>query len=129
MRFLVRAVFSNKTLRELDVSSGNSRENEELLRLLAADFETNCTLLSFRLPKCAGDYWEARRRANMEAIISRNVGYVTCAAHYVAWATDPTRSIVALSCISKSRALIDKVQELAHVDEAEAKKLVLSRLS
>lgn len=129
LRFLVHAVFSNKTLRELDVSSGNSRENEELLRLLAADFETNCTLLSFRLPKCAGDYWEARRRANMEAIISRNVDYVTCAAHYVAWATDTTRCIVALSCISKSRALIDKVQELAHVDEAEAKKLVLSRLS
>ncbi|KAL1446084.1 hypothetical protein MTO96_028924 [Rhipicephalus appendiculatus] len=123
LRFLVHAVFSNQTLRELDVSSRSSWENEELLRLLAADFESNRTLLRFRLPNCAGDYREARRRANMEAIVSRNVGYVTCAAHYVAWETDPRRCVVALSCIPKSRALIDKVKELSHLDEAEAEQI------
>ncbi|XP_037286695.2 uncharacterized protein LOC119179676 [Rhipicephalus microplus] len=129
VRFLVGAVLSNETLREVEVCSGDEGENEELLRLLAADFETNRTLLKCVLPECAARHTEAWTRASIEAVISRNVGYVTCAAQFVAWEKDPTRCSVALSCIPKSRALIDRVQELAHVGEAEAKKLILSRSS
>ncbi|KAL3214571.1 hypothetical protein MRX96_034844 [Rhipicephalus microplus] len=123
------AVFSNETIDQLDVSSSDSSENEELLRLFAAGFETNQTLLRIRLPNCGGDYSEVLRRANVEAIMSRNVGYVTCAAHYVAWNTDQRRCMKALLCVSKSPALIDKVKELLQFDEDDAKKLVVSRLS
>ncbi|XP_075725273.1 uncharacterized protein LOC142767457 [Rhipicephalus microplus] len=127
--FLAQAVFSNETIDQLDVSSSDSSENEELLRLFAAGFETNQTLLRIRLPNCGGDYSEVLRRANVEAIMSRNVGYVTCAAHYVAWNTDQRRCMKALLCVSKSPALIDKVKELLQFDEDDAKKLVVSRLS
>ncbi|KAH7942958.1 hypothetical protein HPB52_002733 [Rhipicephalus sanguineus] len=124
LNFLVDAVFSNDTMTELDFMSWDTSENDRLLRLLAADFDMNATLLRFRVSNTSCDEMEDEGRAIINAFLSRNVGFVTCASHYVARFTDANRCMEALASIPRSRALIDKVQELVAVDEADATSLV-----
>ncbi|KAL1438443.1 hypothetical protein MTO96_048056 [Rhipicephalus appendiculatus] len=124
LNFLVDVVFCNDTLTELDLSSWDRSENDSLLRLLAAEFDMNETLLRLRISNTSGDETEDEGRAVIEAFLSGNVGFVTRASHYVARFTDANRCMEALASIPRSRALIDRVQELASVDEADATSLV-----
>ncbi|KAH6943739.1 hypothetical protein HPB50_026090 [Hyalomma asiaticum] len=125
LHFVADAVICNETLCGLDISSWDNSENDLLVRILADGIQNNLSLLRLRLPNSDGGDTEAEGRADIEAVLSRNVGYVTCAAHFVACELDTRRCMLALQCISKSRALIDRVQELAQVDETQATQLVL----
>ncbi|XP_075724391.1 uncharacterized protein LOC142767055 isoform X1 [Rhipicephalus microplus] len=124
LNFMVDAVYFNDTLTELDFSSWDLSENDSLLRLLAIDFDINETLLRPRVSNTSCNDTQNEGWAIIEAFLSRNVGLVTCASHYVVQFADDNRCMEALASIRRSRALIDKVQELAAVDEADAACLV-----
>ncbi|KAH8036558.1 hypothetical protein HPB51_001377 [Rhipicephalus microplus] len=109
LNFMVDAVYCNDTLTELDFSSSDLSENDGLLRLLAIDFDINETLLRLRVSNTSCNDTKNEGWAAIEAFLSRNVGFVTCASHYVVQFVDDNRCTEALAFIRRSRALIDKV--------------------
>ncbi|KAH6942083.1 hypothetical protein HPB50_000658 [Hyalomma asiaticum] len=136
LSYVIDTILHNETLSELDFSSWDSSENDSLFCCIAADIDVNKTLLRFRVPCSVYNETEAEKRAEIEAVLSDNTGFVTCSADYVVryteapypLPTDSNRCYEALTSIPKSLALIDKVRQLAALDEAEAASWVCSVL-
>ncbi|KAL1427349.1 hypothetical protein MTO96_017636 [Rhipicephalus appendiculatus] len=110
LRFFVAGIVANRSLCELAFASCVQAENDTFLRLLAPKFRQNKTISHLRLlasRDCQGDEWFA-----IENVIGRNVGRLTCAAHYVVDMDYSPRCDAALAVVSGTNALMKRVEQL-----------------
>ncbi|XP_075559431.1 uncharacterized protein LOC142590920 [Dermacentor variabilis] len=127
MRFLANQVVASETLCEVSFASSDQLENEEFVDFIAADLCENSTILRLQVLESADGEPQEGRFA-VEDVLGRNMGYVTCAAHFVAFDTHLKRCDEAFVAAFSSAALVEKVQDLANVDTAEATRMIRSIL-
>ncbi|XP_070380389.1 uncharacterized protein [Dermacentor albipictus] len=127
MRFLAKQVVASETLCEVSFASSDELENEEFVDFISAELCENRTILRLRVLEAAdGEPQEAR--IAVEDVLGRNMGYLTCAAHFVVFDTRLSRCEEAFVAALCSPALVEKVQDLAHVDDLEATRMIRSIL-
>ncbi|XP_050029597.1 uncharacterized protein [Dermacentor andersoni] len=127
MRFLAKQVVASETLCEVYFASSDELENEEFVDFIAADLCENSTILRLRVLESADGEPQEGRFA-VEDVLGRNMGYVTCAAHFVVFDTHLSRCEEAYVAAFCSPAVVEKVQDLAYVDAAEATRMIRSIL-
>ncbi|KAK8788383.1 hypothetical protein V5799_021841 [Amblyomma americanum] len=125
LRFLAEAVLTNRTLCEFLFSSCDPVENTKLLQFIAQDFAENDTMIDLRVSKC-GEVETQVERAVIQGVLGRNLGFVTCAAHFVVYEERSGRCEESLGRVHQSSALTSKVQELATAEEGEATEMIRS---
>ncbi|KAH7949226.1 hypothetical protein HPB49_006614 [Dermacentor silvarum] len=118
--FLAGAIKNSRTLCKFTFSS--TSENELFARCVAPLMANNDTLVCFQLLVTDGE--AEAERFTIEYVLGRNLGFVTCAAHFVTGEVYVARCADALLHIFGSPALIDKVQEIASIDEADATEMI-----
>ncbi|KAL1427110.1 hypothetical protein MTO96_017717 [Rhipicephalus appendiculatus] len=109
--FLIDAIVSSGTLSEVSFVSWDPEENDCFLHLLADEFRENKSvtkLLLRALTDGVDEEWFV-----VEDVISRNTGYLTCAAHFVVGTDHSLRSEAAYETVGGAPALVIKVEELA----------------
>ncbi|KAH7942872.1 uncharacterized protein LOC119400282 [Rhipicephalus sanguineus] len=112
LHFFVAAVVASKSLCELAFASCNQAENDTFLRLLSSTFHGSKTITHLRLlssTECVGDEWFV-----IGNVIGRNVGHLTCAAHYVVYKDYSPRCEAAFAIVSGTNALMKRVEELVN---------------
>ncbi|KAH6943120.1 hypothetical protein HPB50_016024 [Hyalomma asiaticum] len=118
-RFIADAVLKNRTLSKFSFSSKS--ENQEFARCVAQHLMTSNTLTRLYVPKF--DDGEGERFV-IEFAVGRNLGLVTCAAHFVTGQEYTPRTADALLRIYGSAALTERIQELLTVEEADARRTI-----
>lgn len=116
LSFFVYGVVASKSLCEIAFVSWDSAENDTFLRLLAPVFHQNNTISYIRLlasTDCTGDEWLV-----IENVISRNMGQLTCAAHYLVGKDYSSRCDAAAAVVSGTNALKKRVEELMNDDKS-----------
>ncbi|KAH7978877.1 hypothetical protein HPB49_007215 [Dermacentor silvarum] len=125
--FLADEVVTSETLCEVSFASCDIFENETFLQFLAADFRENKLILRLQVLESVDE--ETRdERFVLEDLLSRNIGYVTCAAHFIVNRVHLARCAEAYATVSHSAALNEKIQQLTSVKDAEAKSMIRSIL-
>ncbi|KAL1424079.1 hypothetical protein MTO96_020509 [Rhipicephalus appendiculatus] len=117
LRFFVAGVVASKSLCELAFASWDPAENDAFVRLLASKFRGNKTITYLRLLASADgveNEWFA-----IENVIGRNMGHLTCAAHYAVDKDYSPRCAAALGFVSGTNALMKRVDELMKDDETK----------
>nr|XP_054923686.1 uncharacterized protein LOC129383314 [Dermacentor andersoni] len=118
--FLAEAIRNSRTLCKFVFSS--TSENEVFARYVAPFLTHNDTLVRFHLSVADGKA-EAERFV-IEYVLGRNLGFLTCAAHFVTGDVYVARCADALLHIFGSAALTERVQEIASTDEAGAREMI-----
>ncbi|XP_037570603.1 uncharacterized protein LOC119452719 [Dermacentor silvarum] len=121
--FLAYELVASETLCEVSFESPDRLENEAFVQLLAADVRENTTILRLQVLESVDGETQGERFV-VEDVLGRNLGYLTCAAHFVVEEARLTRCAVAFATVSCSPALVEKVQKLAYVDGAEATNMI-----
>ncbi|XP_070380395.1 uncharacterized protein [Dermacentor albipictus] len=127
LRFVANEVVASETLCEVSFASSDQLENQQFVDFIAVDLCENRTILRLRVSESADGEPQEGRFA-VEDVLGRNMGYVTCAAHFVVFDAHLRRCEEAFETCSCSPALVEKVQDLAHVDAAEATRMIRSIL-
>ncbi|XP_037510046.1 uncharacterized protein LOC119386855 isoform X1 [Rhipicephalus sanguineus] len=115
LRSFVAGVVASKSLCELSFASWDPAENDMFVRQLASKFHGNKTITYFSLLASADgveNEWFV-----IENVIGRNMGHLTCAAHYVVGVDCSPRCDAALKVVSGTNALMKRVEELMKDDE------------
>lgn len=110
LRFFVAGVVASRSLCELAFASCSQAENDTFIKLLASKISQNETITHLRFltsSGCLGDEWFV-----LENIVGRNIGLLTCAAHYVVDQDYSPRCHAALALVSGTNALKQRVEEL-----------------
>ncbi|KAH7942873.1 uncharacterized protein LOC119400283 [Rhipicephalus sanguineus] len=108
--FLVHQIVTTETLSEICFASWDPAENDNFLRVLVDHFRGNnsVTKLHVRAPANRVD---DERWFFVEDVTSRNMGYLTCAAHFLLGDQSP-RSEAAFKALCNAPALRNKLEEL-----------------
>ncbi|KAL1484461.1 hypothetical protein MTO96_032556 [Rhipicephalus appendiculatus] len=107
---------SSPTLCELSIHPYHEASTISLTRKLSQNFTSNYKLISVHLtwyPDCSGEL------LTIEEVVRRNLSLVTRAAHFVGGARHKYCAAAA-ELVHFSPGLVEKVQELASIDENEA---------
>ncbi|XP_075534562.1 uncharacterized protein LOC142568537 [Dermacentor variabilis] len=115
--FLADQVIASETLCEVSFASCEMFENERFVQFLAADFRENKTIVHLQVLESV-DREAQDERFVLEDLIGRNIGYLTCAAHFVVHDAHSPRCADAYETVYHSPALDEKIQELASLNEA-----------
>ncbi|KAH6942263.1 hypothetical protein HPB50_002083 [Hyalomma asiaticum] len=109
--FLVDELATSKTVCEVSFVSWDAVENDTFVLLLAADIRRNDTVTHLRIAESVSAQTEEDRFV-IEDLIGRNLGYITCAAHYVVYKDRLQRCEAAYAAVGESPFLKKKVREL-----------------
>ncbi|KAL1484462.1 hypothetical protein MTO96_032557 [Rhipicephalus appendiculatus] len=115
-KVLVDMLDSTPTLYDLSIHPYHEASTISLARKLSQNFTSNYKLISMHLPwyrDCSGALF------TIEEVVRRNFSLVTRAAHFVGGARHKYCAAAA-ELVHFSPGLVEKVQELASVDENEA---------
>ncbi|XP_050022803.1 uncharacterized protein [Dermacentor andersoni] len=115
--FLADQVIASATLCEVSFASWEIFENERFVQFLAADFRENKTIVRLEVLESV-DREAQDERFVLEDLIGRNIGYLTCAAHFVVHDRSLPRCAKAYETVHHSPALNEKIQELSSLKEA-----------
>ncbi|KAL3186093.1 hypothetical protein MRX96_028219 [Rhipicephalus microplus] len=108
--FFVDEIVSSENLSEVSFVSCDPDENDSFIRLLAGEIHENkfLTTLRLRAPTDGVD----EEWFHVEDVISRNTGFLTCAAHYGAGKDSSPRSQAAYGVLRQTPALRIKLEAL-----------------
>ncbi|KAH6943602.1 hypothetical protein HPB50_024789 [Hyalomma asiaticum] len=119
LRFLVGQVVASKRLADFAFGSCDPTENHAFMQLLSEKFHHNKIITQLRLLQSAEgvEYeWFV-----VEDVISRNVGYATCAANFLALKDHSPRCEAAVGVVSVTHVLKTKVEELTESKARESR--------
>ncbi|KAH8032951.1 hypothetical protein HPB51_004142 [Rhipicephalus microplus] len=108
--FFVDEIVSSENLSEVSFVSCDPDENDSFIRLLAGEIHENKSLTTLRLRAPTDGVDE--EWFHVEDVISRNTGFLTCAAHYGAGKDSSPRSQAAYGVLRQTPALRIKLEAL-----------------
>ncbi|KAH7942976.1 hypothetical protein HPB52_003046 [Rhipicephalus sanguineus] len=113
---LLKILDSSRTLCDLSLNTYDNQLTISLTQKLSKNLSSNYTLLGMHLPwlpDCSGELFI------IEEVVRRNASRVTRAAHFV-MGTRQKYCAAAAELVRSNPGLVEKVQQLASVDENEA---------
>ncbi|KAL1427235.1 hypothetical protein MTO96_017529 [Rhipicephalus appendiculatus] len=110
LRFLVDKIVATETLSEFSFASWDPTENDNFFRFLVERFHANNSVTKLHV-RVSANRAEDERWFFVEDVVSRNTGYLTCAAHYLLGDQSP-RSEAAFKTLCNAPALKNKRDEL-----------------
>ncbi|XP_065303752.1 uncharacterized protein [Dermacentor albipictus] len=115
--FLADQVIASETLCEVSFAACDMFENQRFVQFLAADFRQNKMIVHLQVLESV-DGETLDERFVLEDLLGRNIGYLTCAAHFVVLEGYLPRCAEAYETVYHSPALNGKIHELASLKEA-----------
>ncbi|XP_077526647.1 uncharacterized protein LOC144138308 [Haemaphysalis longicornis] len=127
LRFLAELVRNSSTLCEVHVSPLDEKGRTSFIRFLAPGFARNRTVVSLQDPFCTTtrlEYEITEEHSFVEDVLIRNRSLITCAAEFVVGKVRTDRCAGALEFMGRSYSLVERVVDLACVEESEAEAMI-----